>query len=219
MENYLIKNKKYVIWDWNGTLLDDTALCSQIINRLLVERGLPELTLDDHRRKFDFPVKRFYERAGFDFDREPFEKISEKFITTYYEEMETCALHIDALPWLKRFQTAKIEQIVLSASEKNHLLKSLNFYGVIDFFSEALGIDSIHAEGKVEMAKHWIRSSKIKLEDILLIGDTLHDGEVAENLGVDCVLVAQGHHHPERLKASGFPVVPSLKALEFKDAS
>ena len=48
---------------------------------------------------------------------------------------------------------------------------------------------------------------------MLLIGDTLHDAEVAAAADVDCVLVAHGHQSKERLKQSGAQVVDSLEAI------
>ena len=32
-----------IVWDWNGTLLDDVELCMTSINRLLQEHHLPQL--------------------------------------------------------------------------------------------------------------------------------------------------------------------------------
>ena len=49
--------------------------------------------------------------------------------------------------------------------------------------------------------------------EILLIGDTVHDHEVAELLGIDCVLIARGHNKKCKLENCGVPVFDSIKEL------
>ena len=51
----------HIIWDWNGTLLDDAWLCVDVMNGMLRERRLPTRTLDQYKEVFDFPVRNYYE--------------------------------------------------------------------------------------------------------------------------------------------------------------
>ena len=55
---------KHIIWDWNGTLVDDTWLCVEIINKLLKKRNLKLVTIDDYKEKFMFPVREYYIELG-----------------------------------------------------------------------------------------------------------------------------------------------------------
>ena len=52
----------HVIWDWNGTLLDDAWLCVDVMNGMLCRRALPVLTPAKYEESFDFPVLDFYRR-------------------------------------------------------------------------------------------------------------------------------------------------------------
>ena len=49
-----------VVWDWNGTLLDDVELCMESINRLLREHRLPQLDHERYQRVFQFPIIEYY---------------------------------------------------------------------------------------------------------------------------------------------------------------
>jgi phosphoglycolate phosphatase len=49
--------------------------------------------------------------------------------------------------------------------------------------------------------------------EVVLIGDTRHDHEVALAMNADCVLLAHGHHTAERLEATGRPVLHSFTEL------
>ncbi len=59
---------KQLIWDWNGTLLDDVRMCVNVMNVLLDKYALPELTCEKYKQVFDFPVKDYYANLGFDFE-------------------------------------------------------------------------------------------------------------------------------------------------------
>ena len=89
--------KKYthILWDWNGTLLDDMWLCVDVINVLLKKYNKPVLSLIDYQKHFDFPVKDYYERIGFDFKQTPFEIVGTEFINGYYKRWQECKLHKD----------------------------------------------------------------------------------------------------------------------------
>ena len=69
-----------IVWDWNGTLLDDVELCRHTINRLLVKRGLKRLDLEQYRRVFQFPIIEYYRKAGFDLEAEPFEVLAHEYM-------------------------------------------------------------------------------------------------------------------------------------------
>ena len=60
----------HVIWDWNGTLLDDATACVAAINALLERRLLPQVTHQQYLDIFDFPVRNYYLQLGFDFSKD-----------------------------------------------------------------------------------------------------------------------------------------------------
>ena len=55
---------KYIIWDWNGTLIDDAWLFVDLMNDELNSRNLPNITINDYQKYFTFPVKKYYEKLG-----------------------------------------------------------------------------------------------------------------------------------------------------------
>ena len=70
---------KHIIWDWNGTLVNDLTLCVDLLNVSLKKRGLPLISENIYKQKFLFPIKKFYETVGFDFPKENFESTNKKF--------------------------------------------------------------------------------------------------------------------------------------------
>lgn len=198
---------RHVIWDWNGTLVDDVALCVRVLNELLAEHQLPALDLDRYRAHFDFPVIHFYRHLGFDTAGESFESISTRFIELYHRYADSCGLYPQVPEVLQMLADSGLGQSILSASHQEHLEAAVEHYGVRGFFSGLYGIDTIHAPGKRERGREALRHLGLPPEDVLLIGDTLHDAAVAQDLGIDCVLVTCGHHGQERLLASRAPLL------------
>lgn len=205
---------KHIIWDWNGTLLNDTALCVDVLNGLLAARGRKPIGLEDYRMNFGFPVIHFYDYLGFDTDRDSFASVSAEFIAAYEERwLEECALHPEALPVLSALAELGLSHSVLSAAKQEALDFGIRHFGLEGRFIRLVGTDNIYALGKVERGRALIRELEWGPEEVLLIGDTLHDLEVAEAIGTDCILVAHGHHTPDRLKRTGVPLVHSLSEI------
>jgi len=49
-------NNLVVVWDWNGTLVDDAFIFVDIMNGYLSEFSLPPISLSDYKNNFCFPV-------------------------------------------------------------------------------------------------------------------------------------------------------------------
>jgi len=78
----IVKYKR-VIWDWNGTLINDVCLVVEIMNKMLKKRNLPRIDSKIYREIFDFPVTKYYLTLGFDFSKELFEELTDEFISEY----------------------------------------------------------------------------------------------------------------------------------------
>ena len=189
---------KHIIWDWNGTLLNDRWLCVAVINDMLAPRGLPAMTEARYRGMFDFPVKDYYVRLGFDFQQEAFEKVAIEFIDVYHKRWPECELQPGTLEVLPACAKLGLSQSVLSAMEHNSLVRMIGHFELEPYFKELVGIDDHYADGKIENGKRHLRQLGLQPAEVLFIGDTVHDFDVATAIGVDCLLLTHGHHATER---------------------
>lgn len=201
---------KHVIWDWNGTLMDDGWLCVEIMNSLLAKRGRDPVTMDFYRTYFQFPVQRYYDVLGFCPETDPFSVISHEFIDAYELRRTECGLYDHAVEALRHWRDIGVEQVILSAYRQPKLVEIVAHYGISDYFDRLIGLDNIYAEGKTGNAQLHVASIPHAPHELLLIGDTVHDFEVARAIGADCLLVAHGHNAADRLRATGANVAESL---------
>jgi phosphoglycolate phosphatase len=204
---------KHVIWDWNGTLLDDAWLCVEVMNGMLAKRGLQEVTLDFYRSVFTFPVRDYYQELGYDFNREAFEDVGMEFMVLYNQRQKECRLHAEVITVLESFKQRGLGQSILSAREQNELLTETIDLGVNKYFTKIYGLDDHYAHGKTDAGIKLISDLALPASSLLFIGDTRHDAEVACEIGIDCILVPNGHHSEGRLRKCSFPVIGSLNEL------
>lgn len=208
-----LKKYQHLIWDWNGTLLDDAWLCREIMNLQLRRRGLAELSAEKYEEIFDFPVEKYYRAVGFDWSRETFQEAGTEFILEYEKRKKECSLQPGAGDLLGRIAAGGWSQAVLSAYSHATLEEFLGHFGVRKHFRSVAGNRDHYAAGKVEHGLKMLEELHVKPQETLLIGDTTHDAEVAKAMGIDCVLVPAGHNSPGRLAACGVAMVENLASL------
>ena len=200
----------YIIWDFNGTLLNDVGICVDCLNTLLKSHGMSEKTEEEYKKIFTFPIKEYYRRAGFDFDVTDYDTLAHEW-TDYYRSRADLELFDGAEQTLKTLANRGLKQIIISASEKNTLFEQTKALGIDGYFSEMLGLDNIHARSKEATAKEW-RKRHPKAQAIF-IGDTTHDKDVADAVGADCLLIPNGHQAREILKHTGATVCEDIKDI------
>ena len=189
-----------IIWDWNGTLLDDVDICVETINFSLNKRSLPLLTVETYREIFTFPVIEYYEKAGFDFSKTSFDELSYEFIELYLDKLKGASLFQDVGDILREFKKRGYRQFILSAMEQTSLLSSVRHFKIEGLFSEIKGTNDIYGSGKLHHAKTLMETSGLDPSGTCLIGDTLHDLEVARQLECHCLLISAGHQSHARLE-------------------
>ena len=172
-----------ILWDWNGTLLDDVEVALAAMNEMLARRGLPLLQgREPYRDIFTFPVREYYTAAGLDLSAEPVAEPGP-------------------------------EQAIDPAPPPPALDSQVEEQGLGGFFQARLGISDIYAGSKAGLAQRYLKSQGVPPEQALFVGDTLHDWEVAQEAGCPCVLLGQGHQSRARLETAGVPVLESLSQV------
>ncbi len=203
----------HVIWDWNGTLVDDAWLCVEIVNELLAHRGLAPTTPCKYSEVFGFPLRTYYQLVGFDLEREDFAVMGDEFNILYSQRRRECRLREGTREVLAALGRNGIGQSLLSAYDQVSLEEMVAHYGLRSHFAAAAGVDNGLGEGKIERAHRHLADLNCRGDEVLLVGDTLHDIEVAAALGVHCVLLPSGHQSRRRLELGECAVVDGLFAV------
>lgn len=96
-----MKNYSLIIWDFNGTLLDDVGAALGSVNDMLARRSKEPITLDEYREYIDVPIRHFYEQV-LDLENEDYDLILNEFQQGYEAHVKNCGL--------TRFVSAALEE-------------------------------------------------------------------------------------------------------------
>ncbi len=203
---------KTIFWDFNGTILDDLDLCLTILNDMLKEEGHQPITKERYLDIFTFPIIEYYRLAGFDFKHRSYETLANIFITKYQKASLNLKLHEDTVKIVTYFKQQGYRQVVLSASQVNNLVEQLKHYQIFDLFDDVLGISNVYAASKTQIGLEYIQKHQIDLENSVMIGDTLHDRDVAGALNCGIIIYTKGHQAKHRF--NGVKMVDRLIDLK-----
>ena len=196
---------KNIIWDWNGTILNDAPVAFEATIILLERYGYPTITLEYYRDNVDTPIVNFYSKI-FDFNRHNMEMLDDEWGVLYNKLSEKIDLHTGVEEILRLFADKNINQIILSAFKTNEITKYARKFSIEHYFDDILGTQNIVMESKTVRGRRYMQEHGFALEQTLYIGDTVHDYDTARGLGVDCILFSGGQQSPKLLKQCGVPV-------------
>ncbi len=205
---------KILIWDFNGTIIDDLDICLSIENQMLKDRNMKYgYTVEDYRNLFCFPVKDYYKKLGYTFEEESYQTVSDEFNEKYDALFKEAKLTDGFTDKIHESISKGYTNVIVSATEQNTLEQQVQSLGIDQYFDELIGIDNNMAFSKVEHAKKWMKEKDIDPSLCTYIGDTLHDLETIQALGIEqYYLVSNGHQSYEVLNTEAMGhVIYTLK--------
>lgn len=202
---------EHIVWDWNGTLLDDLPLVVEAVNVSLASVGRPTISLDDYRDHFTRPVKHFYDNlAGHEIDQEEWLVINDRFHAAYHGMEERYVLTVDAAETLDDIDGSRESQSLLSMAGHEHLLAQVTRLDVKRYFDRIDGLRGTLGGLKASCLRDHLEALRLEPGSVVMIGDTPDDFHATVANGVGCVLYDGGSHHRAHLETLGPPVAGSL---------
>lgn len=139
--------------------------------------------------------------------------ILNEFQRGYEAHVKNCGLTCYVSAALEEARRLGIPQVVLSSSEQSQLERLLKHYEIDGYFDSVLGADNLLAGSKVERAEKFIEEHGVDASKAVVVGDLLHDCDVAKAIGSQCLLITSGHHDRARLESAGVRVEDTLKSF------
>jgi phosphoglycolate phosphatase-like HAD superfamily hydrolase len=199
----------HLVWDWNGTLLNDFDLVVRCTNAAFASVNGRSVEPDEHRRQFRRPIAGYYaEVLGRPVDADEFARLDKLFHDEYRSRLSTCALADDALAAIKAWGE---DQSLLSMWFHTELVPTVDGYGLTALFRRIDGLRAeVGADHKAEHLATHLAALGVPGADAVLIGDSLDDADAAASIGARCVLYTGGFTDAERLRGYRVPVADTL---------
>ncbi len=197
-------NKKYILFDLDGTISDNSEGIIRCIKYALAPRGieLPPETL----QKFIGPplVEAFMEYANLT------KAEAEETVAKYRERYSKIGLfentlYSGATEMLQKIKSSGKRVILATAKPIIFSEKIIEKFGLTQYFDTLVGADlkgGIHS--KTDVIKEIIRRENITdINEAIMIGDRHHDIEGARHFGMESIGVTYGFGSEEELKTAG----------------
>ncbi|WP_410814440.1 HAD family hydrolase [Micromonospora sp. 067-2] len=205
----MIPARPHLVWDWNGTLLNDLSLVVAATNAAFASIGGPTVTSDEHRVRFRRPIAEYYaEVLGQAVDDDEFGRLDRIFHDAYRSGLTTCELASDARTAMAAWPGS---QSLLSMWFHEELVPAVHTYGLTGHFSRVDGLRAVvGGDRKAESLRRHLAELGVEGTSAVLIGDSIDDADAALAVGGRVVLYTGGFTDPARLRASGHPVADTL---------
>ena len=207
------KTYTHLIWDFNGTILDDIQHGIECVNTMLRKRSMKTLdSVEAYRAIMRFPVIDYYRDLGFDMDTEDYYDIlAPEWVALYLAGEKNCPMMPGVLTVLEAAREKKVTQVLISATKTDQLMRQLQRLGISHYFDEILGLDNFYAASKTQIAETWRREHPDAV--VLSVGDTDHDAALAKAIRADSLLYLGGHQSKDRLSACGAPLISHIEDI------
>lgn len=201
-----------IIWDFNGTLLDDVqaALCS--VNDILRIRDREEISLETYREYTDTPIIKFYEHL-FDMNTTSFDQLSHEFHEGYRRHEHLTSLSCGALELIDKSAYLGVRHVICTASEESKVKEQLEALSISDRFEHVIAASDRTAGSKIEGAVEFMKKTGAAPERTLFIGDCVHDYQTACAIGAQCALLSSGHQSKSALLTCKAIIIDTLSEL------
>lgn len=208
---------QHVVWDWNGTLLDDLTVVIEALNIGIGKFGHDPIDEDEYRTHFTRPVRAFYDsllaRPVSDME---WEALNNTFHDEYFDRVHRAKLTSDALPAMEMVDEAGWGQSLLSMTTHHKLVEIVSSHGLIERFSMVDGLRIGTGGLKAQHLEEHLEALGIAASATVVIGDTPDDATAARHVGADVILYDGGSHHLLTLEQAGAPIAHSLtQAVEW----
>ena len=201
----------HIVWDWNGTLLDDLDVVIDALNVGLTRHGEQPIDADDYRDHFTRPIRRFYDSLfGRQISDMEWADLNKTFHDEYYARVDSAPLSVDSVEALDRVDSMSWSQSLLSMSPEERLLAVVAQRGLGDRFTSIQGLQSETGGLKAAHLAHHLASGGHSPDHVVIIGDTPDDAIAAKHVGAQVVMYDGGSHHLLDLHEAEAPIAHTL---------
>lgn len=199
--------KKLFVFDWNGTLLNDTPANHTGFNAAMDFYGVPQISLERYRDTMDFPLIHVHTRNGVHPDAylEKYESATEIFFANYKPIASTCPLADNTTDLLDLLLEQGFDLMILSNQNDTDLRAQIAERHITHYFKIISGNQDnsfeIHKKtNKIERLQKILAENDYDLGQSYIIGDSLEEPELAHHFGMKCFSVTWGCFSRARLE-------------------
>jgi phosphoglycolate phosphatase len=196
---------KFIVWDWNGTLLDDAEAVLFAENAILTAFNYAPVSMEKFRALNGRPFGAFYTAVGFSEEERKHAAKDRKMFHEYYEQHPASTTMRDgSVNILRRLKTHQVMNVIVSNHITDKIIRMLRQYDihhhVDDVIAYACHNTQMKGSTKGEKLHHHLTATGLNPANAIIIGDTVEEIEIARELGMISVAITGGDYAESRLR-------------------
>ncbi|MCL2468697.1 MAG: HAD family hydrolase [Alphaproteobacteria bacterium] len=187
-----------VVFDWNGTLINDTWLTWRAVNEILVTLGGRAISEEQYKAAYRMPLKAMYQELGLSrrIIEEQEEIVFKIFGDVYQSLVHKTTLHEGTRETLHYLKKQEHKSLILSNHNRPCIERQLKRFGLETYFDEVLANapdeykNIMHKAGKKDRLDDWLK--RHKCYGGIVVGDSPEEMDIALQHGFTSVAVESG---------------------------
>ncbi len=196
-------NRRYdlIVFDWDGTLMDSTALIAGSIQAACRDLGLKVPSDEAARHVIGLGLVQALRHAVPDAPESMYGQLADRYRHHFLAKDQEIPLFKGAQETVAELHGKGYALGVATGKSATGLSRALDATGMRRYFHATRTADRTHSKPHPAMLFELMDELAVSAERTLMVGDTTHDVQLAKNAGVDAVAVSHGAHPEEELLA------------------
>lgn len=197
----MAKRYELIVFDWDGTVMDSTAVIATSIQSACRDLALPVPSDEDARHVIGMGLVEALRHAVPDASEAMYGALAERYRHHFLAQDQTIPLFPGARETIVALHEAGHALAVATGKSRKGLDRVLDSSGLRAYFHASRTADETFSKPHPAMLQEIMDELGMQPEQVLMIGDTTHDLQMAINAGVDAVGMTYGAHPEEQLRA------------------
>lgn len=204
----VMKDKKLIVFDWNGTILADTLPCWRASNMCLEFFGAAPISLKQYQDTAEFPVIHFYTRNGVCVDSvlKKQKEANALFYENYQARIKNVRTRQGTRALLGWLNDAGYDCTILSNYMTDEIKIMLKKMKLEQYFVHVCGNEDgntvLRHATKKERLSNFMLKRGYRAQNTWIIGDSTEEPQIAHHLGLKSVSITGGYFSKKRLRAA-----------------
>lgn len=201
-------SKKFIVWDWNGTVIDDVHAAHQAFNEAMIFMTKSPVTLEQYREAYDFPLTKLFMQLGL--LAEELEKNLASMMVVFHRHFENLSRSANIRQNWSTLHPLFVERKFSNVILSNHLTEMIQGHaahlGIAQQFDHILANgnqeEQLRKLSKGERLHQYMEKHDLSGQNGIIIGDTPEEAHIGRELGMPSVLITGGYASQTRLEAA-----------------
>lgn len=176
---------KTIIFDYDGVIVDSFSTVFEIYQKMCKEFGIRcPRSLERFREIYGYSMKEARQNLGIDINK--YERAEEIFKE---EILKKNPKIFDGISEVLSKLSKKYQLFLITANFREEAVQKVKRHNIFKYFTKIFGHDSKKGFLKREAIRHIIERYKFKKDEVLYIGDRNVDYDIAQEAGLNHVLL------------------------------